>query len=170
MLNILVNDSFSTNKSGKIKKPGKGGKKNAKKSGAKEKKPKAASIMGYSALEVLQMKEAERKLNEKPTAKPIVYFKDFEKRFDDLIVQNKTPRQDTTIETNSPRGENLADRPELDCIAQKEETKAKKGGKKSKPERPMTPVFFQNFAPPKKAKKNTLASKKRYSSQVKGDG
>ena len=31
----------------------------------------------------------------------------------------------------------------------------------------MTPVFFQNFAPPKKAKKNTLASKKRYSSQVK---
>ena len=33
----------------------------------------------------------------------------------------------------------------------------------------MTPVFFQNFAPPKKAKKNTLASKKRYSSQIKSD-
>ena len=32
------------------------------------------------------MKEAERKLNEKPTTKPIVYFKDFEKRFDDLLV------------------------------------------------------------------------------------
>ena len=31
--------------------------------------------------------------------------------------------------------------------------------------RPQTPVFFQNFAPPKKAKKNTLASKKRYQSQ-----
>ena len=37
MLNILVNDSFSTNKSGKIKKPGKGGKKSSKKPG-KEKK------------------------------------------------------------------------------------------------------------------------------------
>ena len=50
------------------------------------------------------MKEAERKLNSKPTSnKPIVYFKDFEKRFDDLLVQNKTPRQDTTIETDDPR-------------------------------------------------------------------
>ena len=39
MLNILVNDSFSTNKSGKIKKPGKGGKKNSKKP-VKEKKQK----------------------------------------------------------------------------------------------------------------------------------
>ena len=37
MLNILVNDSFSTSKSGKIKKPGKGGKKSSKKPG-KEKK------------------------------------------------------------------------------------------------------------------------------------
>lgn len=64
------------------------------------------------------MKEAERKLNAKPTSnKPIVYFKDFEKRFDDLLVQNKTPRQDTTIETNNSRNEDLVGRPELDCIA-----------------------------------------------------
>ena len=52
MLNILVNDSFSTNKSGKLKKGGKNGKKNGKKAG-KEKKSKGASIMGYSAMEIL---------------------------------------------------------------------------------------------------------------------
>ena len=63
MLNILVNDSFSTNKSGKIKKAG--GKKN-KKGAGKEKKGRQASIMGYSAMEILQMKDAEKKLNEKP--------------------------------------------------------------------------------------------------------
>ena len=62
------------------------------------------------------MKEAERKLNEKPTAKPIVYFKDFEKRFDDLLVQNKTPRM-ATIDTNDSKNEDLTVRPELDCIA-----------------------------------------------------
>lgn len=64
MLNILVNDSFSTNKSGKIKKAA--GKKNKKGGGGKEKKQRQASIMGYSAMEILQMKDAERKLNEKP--------------------------------------------------------------------------------------------------------
>lgn len=65
MLNILVNDSFSTNKSGKIKKAA--GKKNKKGGGgAKEKKQRQASIMGYSAMEILQMKDAEKKLNEKP--------------------------------------------------------------------------------------------------------
>ena len=116
MLNILVNDSFSTNKSGKIKKAG--GKKN-KKGAGKEKKGRQASIMGYSAMEILQMKDAEKKLNEKPQATPVVYFKDFEKRFDELLVKNKTPRQpDTTIE--SSQLENLEDpkkRPELDCIA-----------------------------------------------------
>ena len=31
----------------------------------------------------------------------------------------------------------------------------------------MTPVFFENFAPPKKDKKKNLASKKRYLSQPK---
>lgn len=43
MLNILVNDSFSTNKSGKRKKKGKKGK--GKKDSAQE--------MGYSAMEIL---------------------------------------------------------------------------------------------------------------------
>ena len=38
------------------------------------------------------MKDAEKKLNAKPTATPVVYFKDFEKRFDELLVKNKTPR------------------------------------------------------------------------------
>ena len=43
-------------------------------------------------MEILQMKDAEKKLNAKPTATPVVYFKDFEKRFDELLVKNKTPR------------------------------------------------------------------------------
>lgn len=103
MLNILVNDSFSTNKSGKKKS------KKAKKGGpAKEKK---ANIMGFSAMEILQMKDAEKKLNAKPTATPVVYFKDFEKRFDELLVKNKTPRKDTI--TISPRGKDDL----LDAIA-----------------------------------------------------
>ena len=58
--------------------------------------------MGFSAMEILQMKEAEKKLSLKPTAKPVAYFKDFEKRFDELLVKNKTPRQET-ISTISPR-------------------------------------------------------------------
>ena len=46
----------------------------------------------------------------------MVYFKDFEKRFDELLVKNKTPRQpDTTIES-SLQNEDLSKRPELDCI------------------------------------------------------
>lgn len=53
MLNILVNDSFSTNRSG-MSRRGKGGKKNKKKGSAtKEKKEKKANIMGFSAMEIL---------------------------------------------------------------------------------------------------------------------
>lgn len=92
MLNILVNDSFSTNKSGKRKKKGKKGK--GKKDSAQE--------MGYSAMEILQMKETEKLENAKPQTRPVVYFKDFEKRFDDLLTKNKTPRAET-ISTISPR-------------------------------------------------------------------
>ena len=92
MLNILVNDSFSTNKSGKRKKKGKKGK------GKKE----SAQEMGYSAMEILQMKETEKLENAKPQTRPVVYFKDFEKRFDDLLTKNKTPRAET-ISTISPR-------------------------------------------------------------------
>ena len=50
MLNILVNDSFSTNKSGKKK-----GKKSKKGKGDKA----VAKEMGFSALEILQLKETE---------------------------------------------------------------------------------------------------------------
>jgi len=115
MLNILVNDSFSTAKSGKHKKNSK----KTKKSGVSKdkKKHKEASIMGYSAMEILQMKEAEKKLSQKPTATPVVYFKDFEKRFDELLVKNKTPRNDTisTLESKDPGAQ-----PELDCVAQQD--------------------------------------------------
>ena len=64
------------------------------------------------------MKDAENKLNAKPTATPVVYLKDFEKRFDELLVKNKTPRKDT-LSTISPRGRDgeVKLRPELDCIA-----------------------------------------------------
>ena len=52
MLNILVNDSFSTQKS---KRKGKG------KKGSKNKsKGMKASEMGFSAMEILQMKETEK--------------------------------------------------------------------------------------------------------------
>lgn len=52
MLNILVNDSFSTNS--RMSRRGKGGKKNKKKGSAtKEKKEKKANIMGFSAMEIL---------------------------------------------------------------------------------------------------------------------
>lgn len=95
MLNILVNDSFSTTNSGKKK--NKKGKKGGKKGKA------VAEKMGFSALEILQMKDKETKKKLLPTAKPVVYFKDFEKRFDELLVRNKTPRKET-ISTISPRG------------------------------------------------------------------
>ena len=39
--------------------------------------------------------------------------------------------------------------------------------KKKKQKRPKTPVFFENFAPPKKENKKNLASKKRYLSSPK---
>ena len=89
MLNILVNDSFSTQKSGKKK----------SKKGKKEKeiKPKKKPKAGFSAMEILQMKDEEAKKEAKPTARPIVYFKDFEKRFDDLLTKNRTPRAESTI-------------------------------------------------------------------------
>ena len=32
-------------------------------------------------------------------------FKDFEKRFDDLLTKNKTPRADPNMSSISPRGE-----------------------------------------------------------------
>lgn len=75
MLNILVNDSFSTN--------------NSKKKNKKKKKLRKGSTKesGFSALEILQMKEAKKIEDEKPRVKPVVYFKDFEKRFDELIVK-----------------------------------------------------------------------------------
>ena len=60
--------------------------------------------MGFSALEILQMKETEKLQASKPTTRPVVYFKDFEKRFDELLTKNKTPRA-STIETLSPRKE-----------------------------------------------------------------
>ena len=50
------------------------------------------------------MKDAEKKENSKPTAKPVMYFKDFEKRFDELLTKNKTPR-DPNMSSISPRGE-----------------------------------------------------------------
>lgn len=45
------------------------------------------------------MKDEDKKKNDKPTARPIVYFKDFEKRFDDLLTKNRTPRAESTIQT-----------------------------------------------------------------------
>lgn len=84
MLNILVNDSsFSTlngdKKGGKKKKgKGKGKNKNSKKHVAKQ--------MGFTAEEILQMKDEEKRAKSKPKIKPVVYFKDFERRFDDLLV------------------------------------------------------------------------------------
>ena len=102
-------------------------------------------------------------MKNRPVARPVVYFKDFEKRFDSLLNKNKTPRNNNmnTMSTASPRellpGEEVQEKP-------KPKFKIKK-----KPERPPTPVFFENFAPPKKVKKNTLAAKKRYKSQGKED-
>ena len=52
-------------------------------------------------MEILQLKD-EQKAVKKPTAKPVVYFKDFEKRFDELLIKDKTPRE-STISTISPR-------------------------------------------------------------------
>ena len=94
MLNILVNDSFSTTKSKKK------GKKGGKKGGKKDKSPQKG---GFSAMEILQMKDAEAKEKAKPQARPVMYFKDFERRFDDLLTKNKTPR-DGNQSTISPRG------------------------------------------------------------------
>ena len=47
------------------------------------------------------MKDEDKKKNDKPTARPIVYFKDFEKRFDDLLTKNRTPRAESTIQTGT---------------------------------------------------------------------
>lgn len=38
------------------------------------------------------MKDEEKNAKSKPKIKPVVYFKDFERRFDDLLVKTKTPR------------------------------------------------------------------------------
>lgn len=54
-------------------------------------------------MEILQMKDAEAKEKAKPQARPVMYFKDFERRFDDLLTKNKTPR-DGNQSTISPRG------------------------------------------------------------------
>ena len=43
------------------------------------------------------MKDEKALKDAKPTARPIVYFKDFEKRFDDLLTKNRTPRAESTI-------------------------------------------------------------------------
>ena len=43
-----------------------------------------------------------------------------------------------------------------------------KSKKKDKKDRPPTPVFFENYAPPKKAKKG-LGSKKRFASNPRAD-
>ena len=94
MLNIVINDSFSTTKSKKKKKGAKKGK-----GGKNDKKG------GFTALEILQMKDAEKKEASKPQAKPVMLFKDFEKRFDDLLTKNKTPRVDGNMSSISPRGE-----------------------------------------------------------------
>ena len=117
---------------------------------------------GFSAMEILQMKE---KTN-KPTARPIVYFKDFEKRFDELLAKNKTPRgQHSTISTISQRSPAISPRAG-DSLASGDEPKpqTEKKKKPKKKERPKTPVFFENFAPPKKPKKSGLANKKRWMS------
>lgn len=68
-INILVNDSFSTSQHSQTRGSRKG--------------RKSSKQAGFSAMEILQMKDAQKIA--KPTAKPVVYFKDFEKRFDDLL-------------------------------------------------------------------------------------
>lgn len=117
------------------------------------------------------MKDAEKKLKSKPTTRPVVYFKDFEKRFDELLTKNKTPRADTTISEPPTTTRSKGPDP-LDCIEratdEKEKKKEKtdtespkKKKKDAKPDRPPTPVFYENFAPPKKEKKGKLGTKKR---------
>lgn len=117
------------------------------------------------------MKETEKLENAKPQTRPVVYFKDFEKRFDDLLTKNKTPRAET-ISTISPRQrggdtarttKSQSNPEEAKNVTQKGDSKKKKG--KEKKDRPPTPVFFENFAPPKKAKKGGL-NKKRYASNA----
>jgi hypothetical protein len=123
MLNILVNDSFSTTKSKKSKvKTGKNDKKVSK---------KALPQAGYSAVEILQMKTQQKN----PTAKPTVYFKDFERRFDELLVKNKTPNP--TLSTISTPGKHDSLSNDLPLQRQKNIV-----AKKKKPKRPKTPVFF----------------------------
>ena len=58
-------------------------------------------------MEIMAIKDEEN--DSKPTAKPVVYFKDFERRFDDLLTKNqkgKTPRGQKTAGI-SPRPNNM---------------------------------------------------------------
>ena len=62
--------------------------------------------MGFTAEEILQMKEEEKNAQAKPKIKPVAYFKDFERRFDDLLVKTKTQRPNfdsiSTTESKQP--------------------------------------------------------------------
>lgn len=82
MLNILVNDSFSNSNNSKLP---------PTKKGKKRKGKKVAKEMGFSAKEILKMKKDINKEDEgaaKQRATPVLYFKDFEKRFDDMLKDN----------------------------------------------------------------------------------
>lgn len=86
MLNILVNDSsFSTLNGEAVSAVRKKGKGSSKRKGKKNK-------MGFSAQEILKMKKKEKRSETKPKIRPVVYFRDFEKRFDSIIGEYKTPR------------------------------------------------------------------------------
>ena len=165
MLNILVNDSsFSTNQDKKKKKKGK--------KGGKSKQPKVAKEMGFTAEEILQMKDEEKRAKSKPKIRPVVYFKDFERRFDDLLTKNKTPRAPTfdSISTNAsgrratekPRPRQKLGGPGYDDVIPQDKP-AKKTVKPAEKERPPTPVFFEKYPPPEKdtKKKKSGSLKKR---------
>ena len=154
MLNILVNDSsFSTNQDKKKKKKGKKG---------KGKQHKVAKEMGFTAEEILQMKDEAKRAQSKPKIRPVVYFKDFERRFDDLLTKNKTPRApgfDSISTTGSrratekPRVRQKLGGPGYDDVIPQDKPVKKPAKQGEQRERPPTPVFFENYPPPEKEKK-----------------
>jgi len=67
--------------------------------------------MGFTAEEILLMRDEEKRAKSKPKIRPVVYFKDFEKRFDDLMSKNKTPRGPgfDSISTTNSRSRGVTD-------------------------------------------------------------
>jgi len=47
--------------------------------------------------------------NKKPTTKPTVYFKDFEKRFDALLVRNRSPNPTLSTISTGDKQPSLSD-------------------------------------------------------------